>query len=181
MTDVYEPATVPRSKAVLAFGSNCGDRASTIGLAINDLRSLDGVEVDEVSDLVETPALTVDGIDRDAPAYLNAVAAIHTSLTPRELLSSVNGIEDAHGRVRKTRWGDRTLDIDIVTFGGLELRDERLTVPHPRAWERGFVLVPWLQIDPDAVLPGRGRIAELVTNTSDTVSVYGTKENGLRP
>ncbi len=181
MIDLHEPATALRAKVVLAFGSNCGNRATTIGLAVDDVHSLDGVDVVEVSDFVETPALTINGVARDAPAYLNAVAAIHTSLTPRELLRSVNRIEDAHGRVRTTRWGNRTLDIDIVTFGGLELCDKHLTLPHPRAWERGFVLVPWLQIDPDAVLPGRGRIAALVKNTSDTVSRYGTNENGLRP
>jgi len=167
--------------AVLAFGSNLGDRFATLTAAINEVRLLDGVVVERVSDCVETPALTIDGIDRDKPSYLNVVASLHTSLTPHELLSRVNGIEEAHGRVREVRWGNRTLDIDIVTFDGLEMSDEQLTLPHPSAWERGFVLLPWLQIDPDAFLPGHGPIADLVKNTTDTVDVYGTDKNGLRP
>ena len=89
-------------------------------------------------------------IDQAAPAYLNAVVRIETTLEPAELLAAVAAIEAAHGRVREVRWGNRTLDIDIVTYGDLRKQDPELTLPHPRAAERSFVLVPWLEIEPDA-------------------------------
>ncbi len=149
--------------AVLAFGSNVGDRVATIRGAIDDVGRIDGVAIDAVSDLVESPALTLRGVSHDEPTYLNAVATIYTSLPSHELLRAVHAIEGARGRVRKTRWGNRTLDIDIVTFAEVESSDDELTLPHSRAWSRGFVLVPWLQIDPDAFLPGHGRVADLAT------------------
>ncbi|MDQ1569537.1 MAG: 2-amino-4-hydroxy-6-hydroxymethyldihydropteridine diphosphokinase, partial [Actinomycetota bacterium] len=91
------------------------------------------------------------------------------------LLAAVNVIELAHGRVREERWGDRTLDIDIVTMDGIVQRDEQLTLPHPRAAERAFVLVPWLDIDPDAELPGYGRVDSLVANLDVDISPYPAK------
>ena len=77
-------------------------------------------------------------------------------------------IEQAHGRIRAERWGDRTLDLDIVDFAGLVSSSDRLTLPHPRAFERDFVLKPWLEVDPDAVLPGHGRVADLVAGLDDS-------------
>jgi 2-amino-4-hydroxy-6-hydroxymethyldihydropteridine diphosphokinase len=112
------------------------------------------------------------GVDHDAPSYLNAVVTATYTGEPAALLQAVNRIEDAHGRERVERWGDRTLDIDIITFGGLVLSDEKLTIPHPRAWERDFVLAPWLQLDPDAVVPGRGPVKHLLAATGTTVRVY---------
>jgi 7,8-dihydro-6-hydroxymethylpterin-pyrophosphokinase len=70
--------------------------------------------------------------------------------------------------VREERWGDRTLDIDVITYGSLELDDETLTLPHPRAWQRDFVLAPWLELDADATIPGRGRVDLLLASTDDT-------------
>ncbi|WP_459801788.1 2-amino-4-hydroxy-6-hydroxymethyldihydropteridine diphosphokinase [Herbidospora sp. RD11066] len=95
-------------------------------------------------------------------AYLNAVAIAETSLDPRTLLDRANGIEDAFGRVREEHWGPRTLDVDIIMVDNLMSDDPELTLPHPRAHERAFVLVPWAQADPSAVLPGRGSVAALL-------------------
>lgn len=148
--------------AILSLGSNLGDRELTVRRAVRDIAGLDGVVVVAASGLVETAAVKPEGVDERAPAYLNAVVAIRTTLQPHDLLTAVNGIEAAHGRVREVRWGDRTLDIDIVAFGGLELDTPELTLPHPRAAERSFVLAPWLQVDPDAMIPGAGRVADLL-------------------
>jgi 2-amino-4-hydroxy-6-hydroxymethyldihydropteridine diphosphokinase len=164
--------SAPARSAVLSLGSNLGDREQTIRDAVADLAALDAVTVAASSTLIETPAWKPDGIDVDAPAYLNAVVIVRTTLNPLALLDAINGIEAAHGRVREVRWGDRTLDIDIVTVGALVRSDERLTLPHPRASTRAFVLAPWLQIDADAVLPGFGRVDELLAATGETVTPY---------
>jgi 2-amino-4-hydroxy-6-hydroxymethyldihydropteridine diphosphokinase len=154
--------------AVLAFGANLGDREATILAAAEELGAIPGILVDRLSRLYETVAVKPDGIDYDAPGYLNAVATIRTSLEPDALLRIVNGIEAEHGRVRAERWGDRTLDVDIITYGELQQDSARLTLPHPRAAERDFVLVPWLEIDPEASLPGIGRADELLTRIPET-------------
>ncbi|HEY2556999.1 MAG TPA: 2-amino-4-hydroxy-6-hydroxymethyldihydropteridine diphosphokinase [Diaminobutyricibacter sp.] len=162
----------PSVPAVLALGSNLGDREATIRAAVADLDASDGIRVEQLSPIVETPALKLTGVDHSAPAYLNAVVVVSTVLGPHDLLDAVNAVEQQHGRVRDERWGDRTLDIDIVDYDGRELDDERLTLPHPRAWERGFVLVPWHAIRPDAELVGHGRIDLLIPVTTDEIRPY---------
>ena len=162
----------PARDVVLALGSNLGDREGILRDALDDLRALPGVEFDRVSALVETPALTLHGVDEAAPAYLNAVALVRTTLSPHALLDALHDVERGHGRERGERWGDRTLDIDIVAYGDQEYTDDRITLPHPRAHERAFVLVPWLQVDPQAVLPGRGRVSDLLAATTDPVRFY---------
>ncbi|WP_431278300.1 2-amino-4-hydroxy-6-hydroxymethyldihydropteridine diphosphokinase [Leifsonia poae] len=157
---------------MLAFGSNQGDRAATIRAALEALDAVPGIRIEAVSALYETPALKLTGVDHDAPAYLNAVARIHTALPPHALLDAVNEVENEFGRVREERWGDRTLDIDIVDLDGRESSDDRLTLPHPRAAERAFVLVPWLDVDQDAVLTGHGPVAALAARATDTVTLY---------
>jgi len=155
---------VPRAGevAVIALGSNLGDREHTLVAALEELDAVDGVSVVSSSPLIETIALRPAGADPDAPRYVNAVALIRTTLAPEQLLDVLHAIESAHGRERAERWGDRTLDLDIVSYGELEQQTERLTLPHPRAHERDFVLRPWLAVDPDAALPGRGPVAELL-------------------
>jgi 2-amino-4-hydroxy-6-hydroxymethyldihydropteridine diphosphokinase len=153
--------------AVISLGANLGDRQATLLAAARELANADGVELTAISPVIETAALRPDGVDHDAPAYLNAVALITTTLTPVALLDLLTGIERAHGRVRAERWGDRTLDLDIVDFAGLQSTSERLILPHPSAFERAFVLKPWLAVDPDAVLPGHGRVADLVAGLGD--------------
>jgi dihydroneopterin aldolase/2-amino-4-hydroxy-6-hydroxymethyldihydropteridine diphosphokinase len=148
--------------AVVAFGSNLGDREDTILEAVSELASTPGVNLVALSPLVETIALRVDGLDPDAPRYVNAVALVTSTLEPPALLEALQRIENAHGRERTERWGDRTLDLDLIDFGGVELQTADLTLPHPRAHERDFVLRPWLAVDPDAVLAGHGRVAALL-------------------
>jgi 2-amino-4-hydroxy-6-hydroxymethyldihydropteridine diphosphokinase len=87
---------------------------------------------------------------------------VRTSLPPRKLLGLLNDLEREHGRVRGERWGDRTLDLDIIDYAGRQSSSEDLTLPHPRAHERTFVLRPWVEVAPEAELPGRGRIADLL-------------------
>jgi 2-amino-4-hydroxy-6-hydroxymethyldihydropteridine diphosphokinase len=147
---------------VLALGSNLGDREATLSQAAHAIADLDGFELTGVSPFLESAAVKPDGVDEDAPRYLNGVVTGRYDGSPHALLDSINVIEAAHGRVRTERWGDRTLDIDIITFGDLRLAEGRLLLPHPRAAERDFVLAPWLQLDPDAVLPGKGRVADLL-------------------
>ncbi|HEX4444463.1 MAG TPA: 2-amino-4-hydroxy-6-hydroxymethyldihydropteridine diphosphokinase [Galbitalea sp.] len=148
-------------RAILSLGSNLGDRESILRAAIADVGALDGVEVLAVSSIVQTAAVKPHGIDESAPAYLNLVIEVLTNRSAGAFLASTNGIERQHGRVREVAWGDRTLDIDIITMADLQLNTDALTLPHPRAADRGFVLVPWLEIDPDASLPGIGRVDRL--------------------
>lgn len=166
--------------ALLAFGANLGDRGETIRAAQRELASAEGISGLTPSPLRETIALTLDGPDPDAPRYLNGVAVAETTLDPHALLDLLQRVESRHGRVRDARWGDRTLDIDLILYGGRTIRDERLTVPHPRAHERDFVLAPWLDLDPDAVLTGHGRVAELLERLGDTTrpSAESDEERG---
>ena len=90
-----------------------------------------------------------------------------TSLKPKELMRVLQDIESRHGRVRLERWGSRTLDLDIITFGDEVKASRELTIPHPRAYQRSFVLVPWAALDPDAVLPGHGLVKVLVDDLPD--------------
>lgn len=147
--------------AVLALGANLGDREQTIRNAVTELDAIAGVKVKKLSPMVESFAFTESGIDESKPNYLNAVAQVKTTLKPKALLEAVRAIETKNGRVRLERWGSRTLDIDIITYGS-EIRDSKvLTLPHPRAYQRAFVLVPWSLIDETAVLPGHGKVKDL--------------------
>jgi 2-amino-4-hydroxy-6-hydroxymethyldihydropteridine diphosphokinase len=147
----YEPAVV------LSLGSNLGDRLANLQLGLDVLR-LGGLDLQAVSSVYETDP--VGGPDQDD--YLNAVLLAGSSLPPRDILARCAAAEAAAGRVRTERWGPRTLDVDIIVCGRLVSADAVLTLPHPRAHERAFVLVPWLELDPQAVLPGWGPVAELV-------------------
>jgi 2-amino-4-hydroxy-6-hydroxymethyldihydropteridine diphosphokinase len=148
------------SRAVIAVGANLGLRDATILSAVRELAGLDGVELVATSALVESVAVKPHGVDPDAPAYLNGVVIVETSLSPQDLLDRLREVEHAHGRERAERWGDRTLDLDIVDIDGQVIATDDLTLPHPRAAERLFVLEPWLDADPDAVLSGTP-VAEL--------------------
>lgn len=162
---------------LLAFGANLGDRGETIIAAQRAITEADGIENLVASPLHETVALTADGPDLDAPKYLNGVAIAQTTLSPHDLLDLLQSVENAHGRVRDVRWGDRTLDIDLILFGGRAIKDERLTVPHPRAHERDFVLSPWLALDPNAVLMGHGHVAALLERIGDTTRPLSASES----
>lgn len=155
------PAREPQV-AVIALGSNEGDRGDMLQAAAERLRRLPLVDELVMSEPIETVAMRVDGPDPDAPPYLNAVALMTTRLAPSVLLGMLHAIEEEQGRVRVERWGDRTLDLDLIAYGDFQSDRPHLQVPHPRAGERLFVLEPWLSIDPDAVLPGAGRVDALV-------------------
>ncbi|MGN7186391.1 2-amino-4-hydroxy-6-hydroxymethyldihydropteridine diphosphokinase [Microbacterium testaceum] len=161
----HGPGEAPRTTpvtAVVALGANLGRRAETLAAAVDELRRLTLTSDVRVSTPIETVAVTLDGEDEDAPRYLNAVALLTTRLAPAELLASLHRIEARHGRVRRERWGDRTLDLDLIAYGDDVIDRPDLVVPHPRAHEREFVLGPWAELDPDAEIPGRGRIADLL-------------------
>lgn len=148
--------------AVIALGSNLGDREATLERAVVALDGLPDSSIHSVSSWHGTVALTLDGLDPEKPAYLNGVALLQTTLDPAALLEALRAIELENGRERVERWGDRTLDLDIVAYGDLLIMTPELTVPHPRAHERDFVLAPWLEVQPDAELPGHGRVDELL-------------------
>lgn len=138
------------SSAVLGLGANLGDSLGALQGAVDALISAEGIRVLRSSRVFVTEP--VGGPEQ--PSYVNAVVLIETALEPLELLERVNAIESDWHRTREVRWGPRTLDIDIIVFDSLVSADPHLTLPHPRAAERGFVLVPWLDADADAALLG---------------------------
>lgn len=135
-------------RAVLALGSNLGESESTIERAVVDLREA-GMRILRVSPLYRTAPV---GGPAGQPDYVNAVIKVSTSLRPYELLKLCNAVEAAHHRERLVRWGPRTLDIDVIDYEGVVSDDPVLTLPHPRAHERSFVLTPWARMDPEAHL-----------------------------
>lgn len=148
-------------RAVIALGSNLGNRLETLQGAIDALEDTPGLRVKAVSPVYETEPW---GVESGAqPAYFNAVVLVKTTLPPSSLLERSHAIEEAFERVRDERWGPRTLDVDIVSYQNVVSDDPALTLPHPRAHERAFVLVPWYDIDPEAEVPGRGAVAELLS------------------
>lgn len=161
-------------EAVIALGANLGDRAGTLGHAVADLGRLPLVDEVRASAAIETTAVKPDGPDAASPAYLNAVAIVTTRLAPTVLLSYLHAIEVRHGRERRSArsaseagWEDRTLDLDLIAYGVVQSAGPALVLPHPRAADRDFVLIPWLSIDPDAQLPGVGRVDELLRRRQD--------------
>jgi len=147
--------------AVLALGSNLGDRGETIHSAIEQLGLHPKIRVLEQSPLVESIAVTESGPDESKPNYLNGVINIATKLGPTKLLKATSLVEHSHGRVREKRWESRSLDIDIITYQDKKLSSGNLTLPHPRAHLRAFVLVPWSLMDPEAQLIGFGSVKDL--------------------
>jgi 2-amino-4-hydroxy-6-hydroxymethyldihydropteridine diphosphokinase len=148
------------SRAVLSLGANLGDRAAALRAAFTALKE-DGLVARSV--LYETPPWG----PVEQPAYLNAIAIVRGPREAAGWLALAHELERAAGRTRDVRWGPRTLDVDVVTVSGDDgapvcSGDPELTLPHPRAHERAFVLVPWLTLDPTAELPGHGRVADLV-------------------
>ena len=147
--------------AYVALGSNLGDRLANLQGGVDALCTKPGLEDVAVSPVYETEP--VGGPAQ--PDYLNAVLTASTSLPARVVLDRARAAEAALGRVRGQRWGPRTLDVDVIAYADEISADPELTLPHPRAHERAFVLAPWHDLDPDAAIPGRGRIADLLAAT----------------
>lgn len=143
-------------RAVVALGANLEEPEAAVELAI--------VLLDKSSDLVARSKLystkPVGGPPQ--PDYVNAVCIVESDLPATDLLALLHGIEKSMGRVRNERWGPRIIDLDLITYGDLTYADSALTLPHPRAHERGFVLQPWLEIDPEAELPPYGRVRDIL-------------------
>jgi 2-amino-4-hydroxy-6-hydroxymethyldihydropteridine diphosphokinase len=149
----------PIRQAVISIGSNLGDRLNRLQGAVSALEDTPEVQVVSVSSVYETQP--VGAPDGSGP-FLNAVVLIDTTLTVHTLLDRAHAIEDAFGRERSEKGAPRTLDVDLIVVGDRVADDETLTLPHPRAHERAFVLLPWLEIDPEGEIPGKGFVADLV-------------------
>lgn len=153
-------------RAALGLGSNLGDRAAHLASAVETLRATPQVVVVAVSPFVETDP--VGGPEQ--PDFLNAVVVVETTLSPEELLGLAHQCERGADRERGERWGRRTLDVDVLAYGDLTSDDPELTLPHPRATERAFVLVPWAVVDPEFVVGGR-----LVADWASGVDTSGVR------
>jgi 2-amino-4-hydroxy-6-hydroxymethyldihydropteridine diphosphokinase len=150
--------------AFVALGSNLGDPVQEIRSALRELAALPGTRLVRHSSFYRNPP--EGGLDQ--PEFVNAVAEVETGAGPRELLDRLLGIERAHGRARDYPNAPRTLDLDVVLYGDQVVREPGLVIPHPRMLDRSFVLVPLAEIAPDAVVPGRGRAADLVRKLDAT-------------
>lgn len=152
--------------AIIAMGGNQGDVAATLRDAVRSIDGLASTQVTGVSPLYRTDAW---GMPDGTPDFYNAVVSVTTKLSAMELLRGLQRIEVEHGRVRTDHWTSRTLDLDIIDFDGQSNDDPDLTLPHPRAWQRAFVLGPWLALEPDAELSGEhaGSVAQLLHEASD--------------
>lgn len=153
-------------KAIVALGGNLSKPWRAMARAVMEIDQRDDMSVTALSGLFRTaPVLAPD--QESQPDYYNAVMEIETALEPHSLLRNLQKIEQEYGRERAEKWGARTLDLDIITFEGMRCDDEELTLPHPRAHERAFVLRPWMQIAPHATIGKHGRIKVLVEQISD--------------
>ncbi|MCE0539764.1 2-amino-4-hydroxy-6-hydroxymethyldihydropteridine diphosphokinase [Kineosporia rhizophila] len=146
--------------------------------AVKALRATEGLEVRAVSPVIQTEP--VGGPEQ--PDYLNAVVLAETTLSAHDVLAAANRIETAQGRERHERWGPRTLDIDVISYAELRSYDEKLTLPHPRAHERAFVLAPWHAVDPEATLltaTGPEKVVDLLEQAPDRLSLRHRPELSL--
>ena len=152
--------------AIIAMGGNQGDVVATLRDAVRSIDGLASTQVTGISPLYRTDAW---GMPDGTPDFYNAVVSVTTKLSAMELLRGLQRIEAEHGRVRTDHWTSRTLDLDIIDFDGQSSDDPDLTLPHPRAWQRAFVLGPWLALEPDAELPGEhaGSVAQLLHESTD--------------
>jgi 2-amino-4-hydroxy-6-hydroxymethyldihydropteridine diphosphokinase len=150
----------PLQRCVVALGSNLGDRLAGLQGAVDALADTPDLWLSDVSAVYESEPV---GAPEGSGPFLNAVVLLHTTLPPALLLDRAQAIESAFGRQRDgTPNAPRTLDVDLLVVGERTVDEERLVLPHPRAAERAFVLAPWADVEPDAVVPGAGRVADLL-------------------
>lgn len=173
---------VPQSSAVhhavIAMGANLGDCEQALRSAVVSIDAIPGNQVTGISPLYRTAPW---GMPDDTPDFFNAVVQVDTTHSAEELLDSLHMIESAHGRSHEVHWGSRPLDLDIIDFDSIVSESPHLTLPHPRAWQRAFVLSPWHDIEPDAVLRGKhgGPVGELIFQTPDRDAVNKVSDDWI--
>ena len=158
-TDTLTGQLTPIRKVVLSIGSNLGEREANLAGAVLSLSETPDLVLRQVSRVYASPA--VDS-PPGSPEFYNAVVVADSMLSPQMLVERTQAIEDAFGRERGERNAPRTLDVDLVVVGDALSDTEQLRLPHPRAHERAFVVVPWFEVDPNGAIPGRGRLIDLV-------------------
>jgi 2-amino-4-hydroxy-6-hydroxymethyldihydropteridine diphosphokinase len=159
-------------EVVLSLGSNVGDSPVILQGAVRDLSAAEGIIVTDVSAVFETDPIG----GPEQRAFLNAIVLAETTLLNHELLAGVQAVEQHWLRTREVHWGPRTLDVDIVAVGDEVYEDPDLTIPHRLAHERAFVLVPWVDVDPDAWLVGHGPVGDLLAG----LDVSGVRRTSVR-
>lgn len=160
------------TSCILALGSNLGERAGTLEAAVGELATTEGITVLGVSPTAVTKPV---GGPEGQPDFLNLVLRIETTLEPLALLAACQSVEQTHLRTREVHWGPRTLDVDVITYGEVQSEDPVLTLPHPRAAIRGFVLLPWSWMEPAAQLSGHS-VATLAARAVDTPDIRKFEE-----
>ena len=176
--DATRPEHLRSRRVVLAIGGNLGDVPVTLMHTVEALSYMEGFQIDDVSPIMRTKPVLAPG-QAPQPDYWNAVVVGSAIATPDELFAQTSRIERELGRERHERWGARTVDIDIIQIEGLASSDPVLTLPHPRAKERAFVLAPWLLCEPDAVLEGVGRVSYLLADTPDREGIIDAVDDWL--
>ena len=145
-------------EAFVGLGANLENPMQQVSQAVTELGGIDHTRLLAASSLYRSDPVGY----ADQPHFINAVAKLQTRLSPHELLDALHVIENRHGRRRSVRNAPRTLDLDLLIYGVLVLQEEGLTLPHPRMHERAFVLMPLAELAPDACVPGRGPVAQLL-------------------
>ena len=176
--DATRPEHLRSRRVVLAIGGNLGDVPVTLMHTVEALSYMEGFQIDDVSPIMRTKPVLAPG-QAPQPDYWNAVVVGSAIATPDELFAQTSRIERELGRERHQRWGARTVDIDIIQIEGLASSDPVLTLPHPRAKERAFVLAPWILCEPDAVLEGVGRVSDLLADTPDREGIIDAVDDWL--
>lgn len=176
--DATRPEHLRSRRVVLAIGGNLGDVPVTLMHTVEALSYMEGFQIEDVSPIMRTKPVLAPG-QAPQPDYWNAVVVGSAIATPDELFAQTSRIERELGRERHERWGARTVDIDIIQIEGLASSDPVLTLPHPRAKERAFVLAPWLLCDPDAVLEGVGCVSDLLADTPDREGIIDAVDDWL--
>ena len=176
--DISRPAHLRARRVVLAIGGNLGDVPVTLMHTVEALSYMEGFQIEDVSPIMRTKPVLAPG-QAPQPDYWNAVVVGSAIATPDELFAQTSRIERELGRERHERWGARSIDIDIIQVEGLASSDPVLTLPHPRAKERAFVLAPWLLCDPNAVLEGVGRVCDLLATTPDREGIIDAVDDWL--
>ena len=176
--DETRPEHLRSRRVVLAIGGNLGDVPVTLMHTVEALSYMEGFQIEDVSPIMRTKPVLAPG-QAPQPDYWNAVVVGSAIASPDELFAQTSRIERELGRERHERWGARTVDIDIIQIEGLASADPVLTLPHPRAKERAFVLAPWLLCDPDAILEGVGRVSDLLAHTPDREGIIDAVDDWL--